>query len=605
MSPNAADLTNSSREEQTQVPSQRHIMTGRLASTGVEADDRFPDIDDLAERLRFSFKEGRVWLDTERVTLIHLSTLTALRSELIDSVGNSKARGLLTRMGWGGGARDAALARKLKPQHSVIDALRIGPQLRNLQGVASPQSVRLEADVSAGTYYGEFIWSESFEVDAHVSNYGMSDRPVCWLQLGYFGGYTSSFMGRTILFREVECRATGHAHCRIIGKPVEEWEGLADALEEDLDGLQPESFVNRFEERQLGLHTPDGTAPARTGDLADLPRGLVGASSAFVAACHKLKKVARTSATVLFQGETGVGKEVFAKTVHQISRRADAPFVAVNCSAIPENLIEAELFGVVKGAFTGSVASRPGRFERADGGTLFLDEVGSLTQAAQIKLLRAIQEREIERVGDTRARQVDVRIVAATNVDLREAVKEGAFRMDLLYRLDVFPLHLPPLRERRDDIPLLMNHFFHRYTKLHGKDVTGFTQRAVDGLYEYDYPGNVRELENLIERAVILCDDSAPIDLVHLFSSEELLLPVMLKLDRHGGVGMEPRARTLSEDVLEDLLDNGVPLAEIEQKMIARTVAQAGGNLSEAARRLGITRPQLAYRLEKGGRNSD
>ncbi len=582
----------------SEIPNRRYLITGRLASAGVEADDQFPDIDDLAERLRFSFKEGRVWLDTERVTLIHLSTLTALRSELIDSVGTSKARGLLTRMGWSGGARDAALARKLKPHYSITDALKVGPQLRNLQGVASPRSVRLEADVSSGNYYGEFDWTESFEVDAHIFAYGISDRPVCWLQLGYFSGYTSSLMGRTILFRELECRAVGHEHCRIVGKPIEEWEGIDGGLDHEIDALQPEDFVNRLEERQFGLRTPVA-ARRRSGALTSLPDSLVGASAGFIGACHKLKKVARTNATILFQGETGVGKEVFAKALHHISDRADKPFVAVNCSAIPENLIEVELFGVVKGAFTGAVASRPGRFERADGGTLFLDEVGSLTQAVQIKFLRAIQEREIERVGDTRARQVDVRIVAATNVDLREAVKQGTFRMDLLYRLDVFPLKLPPLRERRDDIPLLMDHFFHRYTKLHGKRVTGFTQRAVDGLYEYDYPGNVRELENFIERAIILCDDDSPIDLVHLFASEELLLPVMLKLDSKGGLAKDTPDSAISDELLENLLGNGVRLGDVEDRMIGRAVEIAGGNLSEAARRLGLTRPQLAYRLER------
>lgn len=576
----------------------RRLMTGRLASAASGADDQFPDIDDLADRLRFSFKEGRIWLDTERATLIHLSTLTALRSELIDSVGGGKARGLLTRMGWGGGARDAALARKLKPHGKFTDVLTVGPQLRNLQGVASPRPLRLEADVMAGTYYGEYVWADSFEVDAHISAYGLSDRPVCWLQSGYFSGYTSKLMGRTILFREIECRATGHAQCRVVGKPIAEWADQLGGMDEDIEALKPEDFVNGFEEQYFRLHELP-TAQVRSGELAGMPDTLVGVSSGFVAACHKLKKVAGTNATVLFQGETGVGKEVFAKTVHRISKRADKPFVAVNCSAIPENLIEAELFGVVKGAYTGSVASRPGRFERAHGGTLFLDEVGSLTQAVQIKLLRAIQEREIERVGDTRARKVDVRIVAATNVDLRQAVADGDFRMELLYRLDVFPLTLPPLRERRDDIPLLMDHFFQRYTKLHGKQVTGFTQRAVDGLYEYEYPGNVRELENLVERAVILCDDGAAIDLVHLFDREDLLLPVMLKLDRGGGVGKESSSADLSDDALDRLMGEGVSMNDLESKMMARAVERAGGNLSEAARQLGLTRAQLAYRLER------
>ena len=579
------------------------LLTGRLAQADSAAESRFPDIGDLVDRLRFSFNEGRIWLDTQRVALLHLSTIGALRRELIDTLGMSKARGLLTRMGYESGARDAVLARKLRPRHSFRDAFLVGPQLRNLQGVAAPLPVRIEADIAKGRYYGEFLWPESFEVDLHIAAYGMADRPVCWMQLGYFCGYTSAFMGRNILYREVECRATGSSRCRVIGKPIEEW----DDIGEELRALQPEEFVNRFEEhRPLA---PAVVAPRRGKDLSGMPVDLVGVSTNFVAACHMLRKVAHTDATVLFLGETGVGKEMFARTLHQIGRRAGKPFVAVNCAAIPENLIEAELFGVVKGAFTGADSSRPGRFERADRGTLFLDEIGTLTQAAQIKLLRAIQEREIERVGDTVTRRVDVRIVAATNMDLRLAVREKKFRPDLLYRLDVYPIRLPPLRERRDDIPLLMDHFLRRYTRMHGRRISGFTRRALDALYDYNYPGNIRELENLVERAVILAEDDQPIDLSHLFASEDLLAPIMHKLTRQGALGRQCGAGVREApgangdangmEALDVLLDNGVGLASIEAHLMRQAVEKAGGNLARAARKLGLTRPQLVYRLNK------
>lgn len=571
------------------------LATGRLVEADDVGDIRLPDIGDLASRLRFSLRDGRVWLDTQRVAVIHLSTLASLRRELTDKLGVREARGFLTRMGYASGFRDAALARKLRPHHTVRDAFLVGPQLRVLQGVLLMEPVRLEIDIPSGHFHGEFTWPESYEVDAHISSYGVSAVPVCWMQTGYASGYTSSFMGRTVLYREVECLAAGARRCRIVGKPLEAWD--KDCVDDDLRALQPERFANQFAARRRAPLSAGSPLPE------DVVTDLVGASSGFVAACHMLQKVAKTEATVLFLGETGVGKEMFAQTLHRVSRRADKPFVAVNCAAIPENLIESELFGVERGAFTGAVQSRPGRFERANGGTLFLDEVGNLTLTAQVKLLRAIQQKEIERVGDTHPRKVDVRIIAATNVNLEEAVHSGAFREDLLFRLKVFPLRIPPLRERRDDIPLLLDHFLHKFVHAHGRNVTGLTPRAMDALYDYDYPGNIRELENLVERAVILAEDGQPIDLVHLFTFEEKVSPVsMLRLGRSGELQApdQPQPETSSsEDLVGRLLASGMSLEDMETRMMKEALEHAGGNLSWAARMLGMTRPQLAYRLKK------
>ena len=249
---------------------------------------------------------------------------------------------------------------------------------------------------------------------------------------------------------------------------------------------------------------------------------------------HSVRLVAPTQATVLFVGESGVGKEVFARTLHRISARAEKPFVALSCAAIPDTLLESELFGVERGAYTGAVQSRPGRFERADGGTLFLDEIGTLSASAQVKLLRALQEGEIERLGDTHTRRVDVRVMAATNVDLRNEVRAGRFREDLFFRLNVFPIRITPLRERREDVPLLMTHFLAKFNRLHGRRLTGFTQRAVDAMLSYDWPGNVREVENVIERGVILAAESGAIDAPHLFTSGEKLSDRRFALDSQG-----------------------------------------------------------------------
>jgi transcriptional regulator with GAF, ATPase, and Fis domain len=317
---------------------------------------------------------------------------------------------------------------------------------------------------------------------------------------------------------------------------------------------------------------------------------MVGISPGFNAASHLVRKVATTRVSVLFLGETGVGKEVFARTLHQVSSRK-GPFVAVNCAAIPENLLEAELFGVEKGAFTGALASRAGRFERANGGTLFLDEVGTLTHQAQGKLLRALQTGEIERVGDTRPRKIDVRVVAATNEDLKARVRDGSFRSDLFYRLNVFPIRIPPLRDRRDDLPLLMRYFLDKFSRLHGKRITGFSENAIGALLDYQFPGNIRELENMIERAVILSSDGSPLDVFFLFSdgsvNDQFAPPAPA----------DQRFSEVEHAVTMAIKSKRVILDDVERMVIRAAIAECGGNISAAARMIGLTRRQLAYRL--------
>lgn len=579
---------------------------GRRLTTATELLDRpesignYPEIDDLASRLRFSPDDGHIWLDNRRMILMHTNSIGDLRRELVDSLGLERARGLLTRTGYSSGASDAELAARVRPDMKIFDAFSVGPQLHALEGVVRVEPLAFDIDIPRGRFYAEYYWHDSFEDEVHIQNYGIGADPVCWMQIGYASGYSSVFMGRRIIFREVECRAMGHQRCRIIGKPVEEW----DSPEEDLRYMSTHEFVNRAIPDIRTDKAPDGeiATPAHRWDM-------VGASGGFNVACHMLEKVADTDATVLFLGESGVGKEMFARNLHNISRRKEQPFIAVNCAAIPDTLIESELFGVEKGAFTGASSHRPGRFERAEGGTLFLDEIGTLSASAQAKLLRALQEGEIERVGDTRTRKVNVRVVAATNVNLKEAVAKGAFREDLFFRLNVFPIHIPPLRERRADIPLLMSHFLAKFNRLHGRQVTGFTERAIEGLMNYQWPGNIRELENMIERGVILASDSRVIDLCHIFTSGEKLDAKILALSKSGalnpagvhpiGEGPEPADINSSNSLVDRILQSGAKLEELERELLEAAVERANGNLSEAARILGITRPQLAYRLKR------
>ncbi|MFA5026513.1 MAG: sigma-54 dependent transcriptional regulator [Candidatus Methylomirabilota bacterium] len=295
-----------------------------------------------------------------------------------------------------------------------------------------------------------------------------------------------------------------------------------------------------------------------------------------------VKRIADNNATVLLSGESGTGKEVLARTIHQQSNRATRPFVAVNCAAIPAELLESELFGHEKGAFTGAIATKVGKFELATGGSLFLDEVGSMRLDLQAKILRALQEREIERVGGTRTIKIDVRVIAATNRDLRRAAEEGSFREDLYYRLNVVPITLPPLRLRRDDIPLLMEHFIAKYNQEFNRKVKAFSAGATAALYQYDWPGNVRELENVIERAVALAQSET-------ISLRELPLEISI----------------LGHTVIEDIQKAGLSLREarshFERQYILSILEKVMWSQVEASRILGLHRNTLAWKLQKLG----
>jgi len=558
-----------------------------------DGDDR-GGFDDLISALRFSPKEGRIWLDSDRVALIHMSSLGFLREQAIKKLGLNDARAVLTRMGYSAGIKDAVIARKLRTRDSILDAFLVGPQLHSLHGLLLAEPVRAEGDTETGQFYGEFIWHHCFDAVNHLEAFGKTDFPVCWMQLGYAIGYTSAFMGRPVIYKEVECLAKEDPHCRIVGKPLDEWD--AEEIKDEKSALQPQMVMSRSSSSQTQSKLMAGSVKTDKDKSSPLDN-LLGTSPGFITTCHLIQKVADTSATVLLLGATGVGKGKFARALHEISNRADQPFIALNCAAIPENLIESELFGVEKGAFTGATESRPGRFERAHNGTLFLDEVGTLSLSAQIKLLRALQEREIERVGDTSTRKVDVRIIAATNMDLHAAVKEGVFREDLLFRLNVFPIHIPPLKDRREDIPILMDHFLKLFSSRHGKHITGFSNLAVDALYLHDYPGNIRELENLIERAVILAQDNQPIDLSHLFLSEEAIDSMLLKLDPTGAI--KSKQDTVQEkSLLDEVLSQHIPIDDIEYGLITEAIKRANGNLSEAARMLGVKRAYVSYRIK-------
>jgi len=523
---------------------------------------QLPAMDDIQNLLRFESQEGRIWLAEERMILLRSSELRGLRRELIDSLGMERAKGLLIRMGYVAGQQDADTAKRLRPDATIFDTFSVGPQSHMMTGQVKVTPIKVELDEERRSFHGQFQWENSFEAEIFLAEYGVSYEPVCWSQIGYASGFTSRFVGRQILFREQGCVGCGEKVCRIEGRPVEEW----DDCEELLRYYRPDRIADQLFELQSQVTSlrENLTKAQSFGDL-------VGCSPRFLEVRELLAKAAESRVTVLLLGETGVGKDMFAKALHEGSPRRDKPFVAVNCAAIPRDLIEAELFGVEKGAYTGADQSRPGRFERAHGGTLFLDEVGELSPQAQAALLRVLQESELERLGDTRTRKVDVRLVAATNENLQEAVEQGRFREDLLYRLNVFSVVVPPLRERIDDVPELVQHFIDKYSAIHGKQVQGITDKAMSMLRAHQWPGNIRELGNMIERGIILADQGGQIEAMHLFPH----------IAEPGGNGESDAGGPLTT-VVEQLLEDGCDLAGLENALIERAMERSGGNVTRA-----------------------
>ena len=365
--------------------------------------------------------------------------------------------------------------------------------------------------------------------------------------------------------------ASSHAHMHSVqdmGWLLFAADQLALSLSHNLLHAELQELKNQFDEE-----TPFVEEECAIEQVFE---GIVGRSPALQRVLREVEVVAPTDSGVLIQGETGTGKELIAQAIHNRSARRDRPFIKVNCAAIPSGLLESELFGHEKGAFTGAIMRKPGRFELADKGTLFLDEVGDIPLDLQAKLLRVLQEQEFERLGSTRTQQVDVRVIAATHRDLKKMVEEGTFRSDLYYRLHVFPLTVPPLRDRRDDIPLIVRHFVDKYAKRLNRQVDSIPARTMEAVVNYSWPGNVRELQNFVERAVILSP----------------------------GTSLRARLEELKQETTQPASTNLSTLEEMEREHVLRALRESNwvtGGPKGAAVRLGMKRTTLAYRIKKLG----
>lgn len=356
--------------------------------------------------------------------------------------------------------------------------------------------------------------------------------------------------------------------------------GAYDYLTKPIELDQLELLLQRVGERQQLISENRLLKEQLAGKFTF--SGIISQSSAMEEVLNTAGRVAASKASVLIRGESGTGKELIAKAIHYTSPRKGKPFIAVNCAALNENLLESELFGHERGAFTGADKQRRGRFELANGGTLFLDEIGDIPLATQVKLLRVLQEQTFERVGGTESIQVDVRVVAATNRNLEELIKNGLFREDLFYRLNVVTIHIPPLRNRREDIAPALEHYLHRYASEHQRPNLSFSKEAWELLIRYDYPGNMRELENIVQRAVILSTRD-------IISTNELPLVVRQLVNEPPSVS-PPMAQSLPEQV-----------DRLEKELVMEALRITGGNQSKAAERLGLSERNLRYKLKKWG----
>ena len=475
----------------------------------------------LAELLDFRPDEGIIRLHEQRVVILSAAAMGLLRKELIDTLGPDTARRLLMRFGFADGYHDAVSLRDRATWSSPVEGLRAGANVHTLEGIVRVEMTSIKFDPETGRFDAEAQWHDSYEAEQHVHHYGTSAQPVCWSLVGYASGYASACCEREIYYRESSCLGQGKTLCTVVGRDAESWGDEIAALREDFQGKNLGHEIERLrsavQRRLQELSRRERALEKRERQLNVLRERIArhAASQHFIARSEAMQEVLELAArvapidtTVLVYGESGTGKEFIVRMIHEQSPRAGAPFVSINCAALTETLLESELFGHVRGAFTGASRDKAGLFEVAGVGTIFLDEIGEVAPTIQAKLLRALQEREIRRVGAERTIKINARVVAATNRDLKDAVARGAFREDLYFRLAAFIITVPPLRERREDIPALVHEFVRRADARLKKDIKTVSADAMTALIDYEWPGNVRELEHAVERAAILAHGS-------------------------------------------------------------------------------------------------
>jgi DNA-binding NtrC family response regulator len=546
----------------------------------------------LREVLDFRPEQGIIRLHEQRVVIVSAAAMGLLRKELVETLGLDTARRLMLRFGYADGYHDAVSLRDRSHWREPIDGLHAGVALHRLEGIVRAEILSLEHDPASGRFEETLVFYDSYVAEQHVYHQGNSPVPVCWSLAGYVSGFASACLGQEIYFREDECAAQGAARCSLVGRDGNGWgDDLAD-LRFDFQGADLNREVEHVREvvhrgvQELERRERQVARRERELNLLRQRVALFAASKQFIAGSAAMTdvldlaaRVAPIDTTVLVYGESGTGKEFIVRLIHDQSTRAAHPFVSINCAALTETLLESELFGHVRGAFTGAVRDKAGLFEVAGHGTLFLDEVGEVAPTVQAKLLRALQEREIRRVGGERNITVHARVVAATNRDLRAAVAAGTFREDLYFRLCAFVITVPPLRDRREDIPPLVHEFVRRAAARVKKDVRSVNADAMAALMSYHWPGNVRELEHAIERAVIVAN------------------------------GTSIRVRELPPEISQrhvpGTADDSLDLHAQERALIERALLRFRGNRKKAAEALKISTVTLWRKMKHYGIDGD
>ncbi len=522
----------------------------------------------------------------QRALLLDAVAMGLLRQYLVENFGLTAARAVLTQFGFAHGWRLAAAMQKEFEWADNDEWRRAGPQIYTLEGLFRAEPGNEDALAKKGA-----MLLASYEAEQHLLHFGRSDSAVCWTICGLMSGYVTHTAGKEIYVLEDRCLGQGHAACHLVGRTREEWgEEHSDQLaffdpgrlEECLD-VSLSRVMDTLKAAEVKLRARR-KALVRAVPEVEEPLGIVARSRKMQETMDLARRVAQVDATVLITGESGVGKERIARLVHDESTRAAGPFIAVNCGAITETLLESELFGHARGAFTGAMADRPGLFEAANHGTLLLDEIGEVSPGMQVKLLRVLQEREIRRVGENKNRPVNVRVLAATNRDLAHDVAESTFRQDLYYRLKVVELNVPPLRDRRDDILPLARLLLADAAARMDRRITGLAPGAADQLLRYEWPGNVRELENAMERAVALA--------------------------RGSRVQLEDLPEEVRQAFAKPVAGRGTvqPLSEVEKDYILAVLKLNGGNQTRTAKQLEIGSATLYRKLKKyglAGRSAD
>ncbi|HVG63995.1 MAG TPA: sigma 54-interacting transcriptional regulator [Hyalangium sp.] len=529
---------------------------------------------DIHALLEIDPEGGTVHFAGQRALILDAVAMGLLRKQLLDTLGPAAARAIFTRFSFAHGWRMAEALCSSFAWDSARDWRAAGGLIHTLQGL-----IRLEPGAEDPFSPQGATMAASYEAEQHLLHARRSDEPVCWTLCGFASGYLSRVEGERIYVLEDRCIGRGDSACRFHAKTREGWGAM---LEPHLPFFEQEGLEGVLRQVTAELVRAERELAARKSALAsaarepELPSGMVAHSRQMRRVIELARRVAQVDSTVLITGESGVGKERVARLIHEESSRASGPFLAINCGALSETLLESELFGHARGAFTGAVRDRPGLLEAASGGTLFLDEVGEMPPSVQVKLLRTLQERQIRRVGENRDRPIRVRLLAATHRTLAREVEAGRFRKDLFYRLRVVELEVPPLRERSEDILPLARSLLAGAAERMGRPVPALTPRAADQLVRHDWPGNVRELENAMERAIALAQGRR-VDLEDLPEDVRGALP--------GAV-----------------ISGGVrSLEELERDYILAALEHNQGNQTVTARQLGIGAATLYRKLKRYG----